>query len=37
MRQRMSRRGKRLGQSLALAATVAGFWPAAGAPLYRSA
>lgn len=36
MRLHMSKRAKRLGQSLVLAATVGGFWLAAGAPLFRT-
>ncbi len=36
MRRRMITRARRLGQSLVLAATVGGFWLAAGAPLYRT-
>lgn len=35
MTPRMRKRAKQLGRSLALAATVGGFWLAAGAPLYR--
>lgn len=35
VRVRTTNRVKRLGQSLALAATVGGFWLAAGAPLYH--
>ncbi len=37
MRQRMTKRVRLFGQSLVLAATVGGFWLAAGAPLYRTA
>jgi hypothetical protein len=36
MIKRTSTKARRLGRSLALAATVGGFWLAAGAPLFRS-
>ncbi len=36
MKERMSKRARLLAESVVLAATVGGFWLAAGAPLYRS-